>query len=582
MKRLILAVIAFAMVASACSIIDQGVGATATTPVSQSTTTTSTTPTTEPVPETTTTTTTTPMLIVEQIKTDVLVYGSSLAAVGVAVTAARQGRSVIMVVRTDYLGGQASNGYVSTMDEFPTFFNRESGLYGELYNQMVEEYGDTKLNTCYWDKKSFCPEPIKVKQAFDGWLKDAGVEMYISYSPIDVLQSGATVTGLLFQTPWRPDLRLEISADVVVDGSEVGELYPLIEGLEYSVGNGVCVQKTTWNVVMAEYVLGEIPDHFRPQPDAETVMRDYYGDETVDGWIAAINREIKVDGYDVFPGWNEYNANRAKGLTAEVFRGYRGLADERDIPGEPRITKSVNNYGFLDSPISAEAMAEPFGEKFVYEFTMAKDRAYFFLYYAYYVLGIENWGVDPSQRPDYDAPDQMLWSRRIPDWLESAFAGQPYFREHPRIEGVSRMTWDMIYGRELGKGQNLFDDSVMVGGYMTDQHGCAGPEEPLGDGEKLSDYFSFYGAYDVDPNIFIPVKIDGFLPGIVAGASVDRMVAGSLRLQPTELIGGQVVGTLAAIASELGIQPREVDMLVLRQRLIDQGVIVDAPASYDY
>jgi len=572
-KRVLIAVV-FAVMAAACSSVQQNTEsekeAVVTTTTLQSTTTT--TERVEPLnTATSSTTTTTP---ITQISTDILVYGESTGAVGAAVSAARKGRQVTLVLQSGYVGGQSSAGAVSTMDEHPlALVLRESGLYGELYQAMLSEYGDVVMNRCYWNRGSFCPEPVKVRQTFDAWLENSGVDILAGYVPVDVLQSGFTVTGLVIQNIDSEEL-IEITADVVLDGSETGELYPLIEGLEYSVGNGVCVQKTTWNVVMNEYFSGTVPPELRPESDTETVMRNFYGDEVVDGWIKAINNKIKPDGYDVFPGWGEYNKNRSKGLTAEVARGYRGLADSRELPfGEPRITRTVNNYGFVDSPVSAEAMAEPFGEEFTKEFIMAKDRAYFFLYWAYYVLGIENWGISTDQ--GYDNYDQMLWSDRIPDRVEQHFAVQPYFREHPRIEGVSRMTWDMIRDRLPGKGIDMFPDSVMIGGYMTDQHGCAGAEKPLVDGEKLSDFFSSYGAFDVDPGIFVPKKIDGFMPAILAGMSIDRLVAGSLRMQPTELIGGQVAGVLAAMASEAATPIRSIDTQELRQELIDLDVVVD-------
>ncbi len=578
--KLVLIVVVFAVVATACSSVQNTEGeneVVVTTTMLQSTTTT-----TEKVelPNTvtslTTTTTTTTTTPIAYVSTDVLVYGESTGAAGAAVSAARRGRQVTMVIQTGYVGGQSSAGAVSTMDEYPlNSVFRESGLYGELYQAMLVEYKDTDMSRCYWSSDSFCPEPVKVRQTFETWLESSGVDILTGYTPVDVLQSGFTVTGLIVQNVDSEEL-IEITADVVLDGSETGELYPLIEGLEYSVGNGVCVQKTTWNVVMNEYFSGTVPPELRPESNTEVLMRSFYGDETVDGWIKAINKEIKPDGFDVFPGWSEYNKNRSKGLTVEVTRGYRGLADSRELPfGEPRITRTVNNYGFVDSPVSAEAMTEPFGEKFTEEFIMAKDRAYFYLYWAYYVLGIENWGISTDQ--GYDEYDQMLWSDRIPDRVEQHFAVQPYFREHPRIEGVSRMTWDMIKDRLPGRGIDMFSDSVMIGGYMTDQHGCAGAEKPLEDGEKLSDFFSSYGAFDVDPGIFVPKKIDGFMPAILAGMSMDRLVAGSLRMQPTELIGGQVAGMLAAMASEEATPVRNVDTQKLRQELIDLGVVVDVP-----
>lgn len=66
---------------------------------------------------------------------------------------------------------------------------------------------------------------------------------------------------------------------------------------------------------------------------------------------------------------------------------------------------------------------------------------------------------------------------------------------------------------------------------------------------------------------------DSILPEIFAGASVDRLVAGSLRMQPQELLGGQAAGTIATIAITKRLQARDADADAFRMAFLNQGVV---------
>ena len=66
---------------------------------------------------------------------------------------------------------------------------------------------------------------------------------------------------------------------------------------------------------------------------------------------------------------------------------------------------------------------------------------------------------------------------------------------------------------------------------------------------------------------------DGFDNLIVAGRciSADRQTFASIRVQATAMALGQAAGTAAAICMEDGISFSEIDIVKLRERLVEQG-----------
>uniref|UniRef100_UPI0037523B23 FAD-dependent oxidoreductase n=1 Tax=Armatimonas sp. TaxID=1872638 RepID=UPI0037523B23 len=95
---------------------------------------------------------------------DVVVYGDSCGAVTAAVAAKRDGRSVLLVNPTGFLGGMSASGLGATdfLGQRATF----GGIASEFYDLVAAAYGTTYV-------RSF--EPHVGQQAFEKLIADAGV-----------------------------------------------------------------------------------------------------------------------------------------------------------------------------------------------------------------------------------------------------------------------------------------------------------------------------------------------------------------------------------------------------------------------
>jgi hypothetical protein len=78
------------------------------------------------------------------------------------------------------------------------------------------------------------------------------------------------------------------------------------------------------------------------------------------------------------------------------------------------------------------------------------------------------------------------------------------------------------------------------------------------------------GPFQVPLEVFIPEKIDGFIPA-EKNISQSRLANGATRLQPITMLTGQAAGTIAALAVKQGVPPRAIQPIHVQRVLLDSG-----------
>ena len=138
-----------------------------------------------------------------------------------------------------------------------------------------------------------------------------------------------------------------------------------------------------------------------------------------------------------------------------------------------------------------------------------------------------------------------------------AMGAQIGVRESRRILGEYVITRDdILRGRK-------FRDAVARGNYPIDIH------SPTGAGTVI-ERPPEGGYYEIPFCSLIPQKIENLL---VAGRNISATheAQAAVRIMPLCMGMGQAAGTAAALCSELGIKPRDLNAARLRRRLIQQG-----------
>jgi hypothetical protein len=481
---------------------------------------------------------------------DVVVVGDGLGGASAAVAAARLGANVALLSPIGYLGGQAGAAGVSTMDEGSNHFvQRRSGIYGELATFAQATYGPD-VGDCYFSDDSMCPEPVFIDGFFRGLVTQAGADLTPMSIASDVLQDGNKVTGVVVDG-------VTYNAEVVIDGTEFSDLYPLVDGLNYEVGSEAgCVQDTTWLAIRAWYSTPVVPELIPAESVAQD-LRSLYGSE-LDQWLEEFRTSVVLapdrepDGPGVLP-WS-----------LETETRYRALADRRELSSSspaPEITRTGVNYA-NDYALTAAAIEDPAIREA--EFRKALHKTYAFLWYLRWELGVTEWGVDSFQ--DYGRAQRLLWDDLIPDALERNLPPHPYVREGRRMVTVQTLGPEDLANDV--RGLHRFDDSVMLGGYFSDFHGCV--EEGAGQG---------FGLFEVPMGVLIPETIDGFMPGMARAAGVSRLAASAVRTQPEEIWSGEAIGIIAGLAARDDIEVRDVNPAEVQEHLLASDLIFFLPGS---
>jgi len=500
---------------------------------------------------------------------DIVIAGAGTGGVGVAVQAARMGRSVLLLEETDWIGGQMNAAAVTSMDEGVTLV-RERGLYRELCGLIASYYQPLGINylTAYWNGH-VCVEPRVGRRLLHVLLGDArgqGVlDLALRTRVTKVTRNGDTVTGVEIESVTEAGRESHtITSKVLVDATEWGDVIPLT-GARYRAGNHTSdaldpashVQDNTWTAVVKQYPQG-VPE--------ELVMKQAppgYTDKLAAGFTRMLVDGDKID-------------VKAKPWTWSTYIGYRAMPDSSRPGDSPPITRTHLNSG-NDYHSSVAEIEDPATRQATNREMRLKTLQ--LLYYIQHNVR-NDWAVANDE--GYDTPyNRAEIDRWIADQPALApfravlyhFSIMPYTRESRRIIGLHTLTAHELERKPGSPVQ--FAHTVALGDYAVDLHGSMTVPylEPEFDHE--SDIPHKFGEHGVGPfaipfECFIPEKIDGFLPA-EKNLSQSRMANGATRLQPHTLLMGQAVGAIAALAVQHGLQPRAVDPVEVQRVLLDAG-----------
>ncbi len=450
------------------------------------------------------------------LETDVLVIGGGTGGTAAAIQSARMGVRTILVEPTSMLGGMLTSAGVSCTDgndQLP------SGLWQEFRQALYQHYGRKQLNSGWVSNTNF--EPHVGDSILKAWAaKEKNLQVYFGYEFETVQKKENKVTGASLSNSDNT-IVLEIRATVVIDGTELGDVFaaagagydlgmddPVVSGEKEARQKNNIIQDLTWAAVLKDYGPG--------------------ADKT-------ISRPISYDSTKYFCS-----------------------TSEAPCKGKPYIydTKKVLNYGKLPRAPGANFdkymlnwpahgndiylnVVEKDRESRARSYASAKDHTLGFIYFMQTTLGMKNIGL-------------------ADDELDEGLAWIPYNREGRRVKGMVRMTINHI---KNPYDYTLYRTGISVGDYPVDHHHAQYP------GSVPEIEFPSIPSYNIPLGALIPEKLDGLIV-CEKGISVTNIVNGTTRLQPVVLLTGQAAGVLAAKSVQLKKKVREVPVRVVQEELL--------------
>ena len=512
---------------------------------------------------------------------EVAVIGGGLGGISAALAAVEQGRSVVLTEEGTWLGGQLTSQmvpldehrYIET-DGANASYRRFRGLLRDYYRRNFPltdaARKDPYLNPGAGWVSPVCVDPRVAVAVIDEMLAphlaSGLLRILMRTRPVSVEVDGDLVRAVQVRSAGQGELT--ITADYILDATELGDLLPLggvehVSGREsraqtgepggHATADPTDMQGVTWCFAV-EHLDGE--DHTIDRPQRYSYWRDLQPRQ-LDGQHLLQFENRKGQRWNLDPNTDDdpfaIDTDHRNMHEHMLLWQYRRIAARQQFePGFLRSDITIVNWPMNDyfgGPLFGVDDAEKnWGE--------AKELSKCVLY----------WLQTDAPRPDGGTGWPGMRLRADVAGTADGFAKYPYIREGRRIQARRTVVEQDLSIQYRGDGgAERYPDAVGVGHYYwIDQHPTTGASR---NPEGLPHPF------EIPLGALVPNRVRNLLP---AGKNIGttHITNGCYRLHPVEWAIGEAAGSLAAHCIARGTEPHAVldqeEHMSTFQRLLDQ------------
>jgi hypothetical protein len=495
-------------------------------------------------------------------KVDICVYGATSAGVVAAISAQRQGKTVILIEPSRHLGGLSSGGlgYTDIGNKYVI-----TGLARDFYRRLGLHYGK-------FEQWTF--EPHVAQGIFEQYLQKAKLQVIYNYEVAAATKVKQHLQTVRFQSTLTPAAAaFSVSAKVFIDCSYEGDLLAKA-GVSYTIGRESNAQyDETYNgVQLREH--HQFPDGIDPylipgKPESglcwgvspETLAAQGTGDKKVQTYNFRICLTNNPSNRLEITRPAGYDSTRYELVARVMARNPQNGLNWNYLKWDelPNQKTDINNSG----PFSTDMI----GVNYQYpEANYATRQQIIRAHEGYnkgllYFLGndarvpqairtfVKNWGY-----PKDEYPNSGHWSPQL------------YIREARRMLGEYVMTQANCLGTAT------IDDGVGMAAYTMDSHNCQriviekdGKKMVKNEGDVQIGGFS---PYPISYRSLTPkrAECDNLLAPVCLSAS--HIAFGSIRMEPVFMVLAQSAATAACMAIDGNTTVQQVNVQKLQQNLL--------------
>jgi len=520
----------------------------------------------------------------EAIKVDVCVYGGTSGGVIAAVTAAKLGKSVVLIEPGRHPGGMSSGGLGQT-----DFGNKAAigGLSRDFYKRVGQFYKKDEA----WQF-----QPRHAEQVFRERLAEHKVRAILEHRLARVEKTGRRIGSITIEkapplangapAPTAvPNSEQVISAAMFLDATYEGDLLARA-GVSYHVGReAVAKYNEPLNGIRARtpqhQFLTDVDPYVQPGDPSSGLLpliqkgdggKPGDGDRSVQAYnfrlcltMDPANRMpiTPPAGYD--PKTYELLARHVEGLVAAKKNPTLGMLLKIDLM--PGGKTDINNNGAVSTDFIGMNYDYPDGDW--------TTRSRIWTEHINYINGLLYFLATSERIPAKIRADMAAWGLCRDEFTDTGgWPCQMYIREGRRMVGryvVSQADCDH---------KTTIEDSVGMGAYNMDSHNC---QRIVQNG-----YVRNEGDVQVAPRGPYPVPYRAITPKaeecenllVPVALSASHIAYGSIRMEPVFMVLGQSAATAACQAIDEGKPVQEIDYARLRKALLEAGQVLEyAPAK---
>jgi hypothetical protein len=502
----------------------------------------------------------------QQREVDICVYGGTASGVVAAYSAARMGKSVILIEPGKYLGGMTTGGlgWTDIGNKYAV-----TGLARLFYRRMGKRYGKLEQWTF---------PPSAATEEINRFIADGGVETLFLRRIIVADKRGTVIRRItLEKSDDAAAPRRAVKARQFIDCSYEGDLIARA-GVSYFTGRepNDRYDETLNGVQMS--VLHQFPDSvdpYRIEGDPASGLCWGVSDNALqpagsgDSCIQAYNFRLCLtdnpDNRRPFEKPASYDSSRYE-LLARAMRKMPPDINEYLLyqTEQPDAKYDVNNRGPLSTDLIGMNHAYPDGDYGVRE-RIRQEHVEYTKGLMYFLSHDER--VPETLRRKVDS---LGWAKdEFTD--NDNFPTQLYVREARRLHGEYVMTQHNCQGDEV------VGDGVALAAYGMDSHNC---QRIVANGMVKNEGDVEYGGfppYPVSYKSLVPRRREctNLLAPVCVSSS--HIAYGSIRMEPVFMVLGQSAAVAASMALDARCAVQDVDVTALRRKLRDDPCLDGSP-----
>lgn len=516
------------------------------------------------------------------ISADIVVYGGTSGGVVSAVTAARLGKSVVLIEPTGFLGGMTTGGLGATdignkrcIGGISREFYRRIFKYYQEPNRWTKETRDKyfkgKTVNSQTEDSMWTFEPHVASLVFDQMIKETSVQ--VVFNERLELNGGVVKSGLSISA-----IRMESGrvyrAKMYIDASYEGDLMAK-SGVSYHVGresnatygetiNGMQIAKT----IHHQFVKPVDPYRIAGDPNSGLLPNITTMPQGVDGdgdhRVQAYNyRMCTTDVPENMVAWPkpaDYDE-----LNYEILLRNFEAGDMR-VPWAPiwmpnRKTDVNNNFAFSTDYL---------GKNYAYPDADYSKREEIIQDHERYQKGLM-WTLANHPR----VPESIRAIFQKNGLAKDEFVDNGHWPRQLYVREARRMVSDYVMSEKNCKRIEVVSDSVGMGAYNMDSHNTQRYVTSEGLARNEGDVQIPTKPYPISRRSICPKsnQCDNLLVPVCMSAS--HIAYGSIRMEPVFMVLGQSASEIASLAIDRKESVQSVPYELLHKRLLEAQQVLD-------
>lgn len=494
------------------------------------------------------------------LEADICVYGGTSSGVAAAVAAARDGRSVVLVEPTQFVGGMSASG-ISLIDRGDV--STIGGISREFYERAGQVYGE---------KIAWRIEPSVASRIFEQFLAEHPSVTVVrgSYLETAVTRDGQVESVVL-------ENGVSVEAEVFIDATYEGDLLaaadvPFSIGRESRAryneslaGTRVKTRKHQFTFAVSPYRRkGDTTSGLLPGVSAEPMGAEGDGDSSLPAFTYRLCLTKAPDripfakpaGYDPL----EYELLARHVVARQAASLKTRLRDVVQLDWLPNGKFDLNNNG----PISTDFVG---GSK-SYVFASQAERRVIERRHREYIEGLFVFLRSDPRLPENLRREAKAFGLARDEYVENDhWPPLLYVREARRLSGSYVMT------QADCEGETAHSSSIGLASYMIDSHNC---RRVVVDGKAVNEgdiQHRLPGPFVIPYEAITPRISDCSNLLVPVCLSSTHVAFSSIRMEPVLMILGESAGIAASLAVDDGLPVQKVDRSKLERRLLGAGQI---------